>query len=317
MNCVVCNNDISLNDKIIVKEMMYGTKEEFEYYLCNYCNALQIKTIPNNISKYYENYYTQKKGYTTISNLRRILWNIRSNLALSGFYPIIEFLSFNSILHWAKIAEINKNSRILDVGCGNGDVLFEFKKHGFKNLYGIDPNLADINLKDIKLHKNDIISYHTDEGFDLIMFNHSFEHIYEQHKTLDRALNLLNDTGSIMIRIPIINKAFETYKEDWVQIDAPRHFVIHSIKSIKLLCEKNRLEIYNYFFDSTAFQFLGSEQFKKGISSYANRSYKTSINGSIFSEKDIKNYEKKAKYYNQNGLGDQAAFFIRKKYDEK
>ena len=59
MNCVICNYDISLGDKLVVKEMMFGTKEEFEYYQCRNCEALQIKSVPNNIFKYYENYYTQ------------------------------------------------------------------------------------------------------------------------------------------------------------------------------------------------------------------------------------------------------------------
>ena len=315
MNCIICNYDILLNDKLIVKEMMFGTQEEFEYYQCRNCEALQIKALPNNISKYYENYYTQKKDYVQISNVKKLFWIVRSNLALTRLYPLIEFFRYNSILHWAHISKINKNSGILDVGCGNGDVLFEFSKHGFKNLYGIDPNLIFIKSPNLKLEKNDLLSYNSKSKFDLIMFNHSFEHIHEHHVTLKKALSLLSDQGTIMIRIPVINKAFEIYKENWVQIDAPRHFIIHSLKSMNLLCENNGAEVYNHFFDSTAVQFIGSEQFKNGISSYAINSYKTDLNKSIFTKNDIKKYEAKAKKFNKEGLGDQAVFFIRRKSD--
>jgi 2-polyprenyl-3-methyl-5-hydroxy-6-metoxy-1,4-benzoquinol methylase len=297
--------------------MMLGTKEEFEYYQCRNCEALQIKSVPDNIFKYYGNYYTQRKGYSRISTIKKILWGIRSDLALTILYPVIEFLRYNSILHWAHLSKINKNSGILDVGCGNGDVLFEFSKHGFKNLFGIDPYLENIKLPKIEFEKTDLLLFNTELKFDLIMFNHSLEHLYEQHATLEKALGLLNVKGAIMIRIPLVNKAFEIYKENWVQIDAPRHFIIHSLKSMQLLCAKNGAEIYNYFFDSNAFQFLGSEQFKKGISSYAMNSYKSNLHKSIFSNDDIKNCEAKAKQFNLEGLGDQAVFFIRRKSESK
>lgn len=315
MKCIICTEEIFELDKLIVKEMMFGTKEEFEYYQCKNCEALQISTVPKDISKYYENknYYTQKKDYIQLNTFKNKLWAIRSTLALTRIYPLIAFLRYNSILHWTYISKINKNSYILDVGCGNGDELYKFSKHGFKNLFGIDPNLVHVKSSGIKLEQCDLLSFDTELKFDLIMFNHSFEHIYEQDDTLKKAIGLLSDIGTLMIRIPVINNAFETYKENWVQIDAPRHFVIHSIKSLNILCEKNGALIYNYFFDSTSFQFLGSEQFKNGISSYALNSYKTNLAQSIFSENDIKLYEKKARRFNKEGLGDQAVFFIRKK----
>lgn len=313
MNCIICNYEILLSDKLIVKEMMFGTQEKFEYYQCRNCEALQIKSVPKNISKYYENYYTQIKGYSQINSVKKFFWRIRSDLALTILYPIIAFIRYNSILHWVHISNINKNSRILDVGCGNGDVLFEFSKHGFKNLFGIDPLLRNLDLPNISFEKQDMLSYNPKLKFDLIMFNQSFEHIYDQYSTLINALNLLNAHGTIMIRVPIINKTFEIYRENWVQIDAPRHFIIHSFKSLNLLCEKGGAEIYKHFFDSDSIQFLGSEQFKKGISSYAANSYKTNLSDSIFSKDDIKKFKAKAKLFNKEGLGDQAVFFIRRK----
>ena len=318
MKCVICGFSISLKDIIKVKEMMFGTKEEFEYYQCGNCEALQIKDVPKDIFKYYnENYYTEKKGYSQINRLRKFFWRIRSNLSLNGFYPIIKLFSPNSILHWAHLSKINKNSRILDVGCGNGDVLFEFNKHGFKDLFGIDPFLGNIKLPGIELIKTDLLSFSTKSKYDLIMFNHSLEHLYDHHNTIKRAIELLNDNGIIMIRIPLVNKAFEIYKENWVQIDAPRHFVIHSLKSMNLLCEKNGAIVYHYFFDSGAFQFLGSEQYKNGIPANAPNSYKNNLSKSIFTNEDIIKYEAMAREFNKEGLGDSAAFFIRKKSESE
>lgn len=318
MKCVICDCNLSLNDRLRVKEMMFGSQEEFEYYQCRNCETLQIRDVPKDIFKYYnENYYTHKKGYAHINNITKLLWRIRTYLALTGLYPVIKFLRYNTILHWAHISGITLKSKILDVGCGNGDILFEFSKHGFENLLGIDPYLENIKLPGIELIKTDLLSFNTKSKYDLIMFNHSLEHLYDHHKTIKRAIEMLADNGTIMIRIPVINKAFELYKENWAQIDAPRHFIIHSIKSMNLLCEMNEAAVYHYFFDSNAFQFLGSEQFKRGISSYAANSYKSDLNKSIFTLDDINKYEIKAKQYNKDGLGDQAVFFIRRKSESK
>ncbi len=313
MNCVICHYDISNSEKLIVKEMMLGLRDTFEYYQCSNCDALQIKEIPKNISDYYKNYYTENKKFVRISIPKKVVWLIRSKLALSKLYKLFEVVRYNAILHWVNISKLKNKSLILDVGCGNGDILYEFSKHGFKKLFGIDPNLLNKTTEKLQLEKADLLSYETESKFDFIMFNHSFEHIYEHHETLKKALSFLNNNGTIMIRIPVVNKAFEIYRENWVQLDAPRHFVIHSLKSMKLLCEMNNLEIFHYFFDSTAFQFLGSEQFKKGISSYAPNSYKINLSKSIFTQKDLEKYNKLAKEFNSAGLGDQAAFFIRRK----
>lgn len=314
VSCLICKNSLDDAIKFIVKEMMMGTKEEFEYLQCSNCQVLQIKSLPTDMLQYYEDYYTEKKDFIKISQTKKLLWGMRRYLVLQlNLYPLIKYFSYNTILHWAYISRLNIDSKILDVGCGNGDVLYEFSKHGFRNLYGIDPYLKVKQSSNLQLEKSDLLSYNPSMKYDLIMFNHSFEHIHTHHENLKRALMLLDTDGTIMIRTPIINKAFEIYKKNWVQIDAPRHFIIHSLKSMRLLCEMNDAEIFNYFYDSTAFQFLGSEQFKKGISSYASNSYKINLAESIFTEIDISNYEAKAKEFNRLGLGDQAAFFIRKK----
>lgn len=313
MNCVICNCYNPPENAFIVKEMMLGTGDEFEYFQCKNCNALQIKNIPNDISKYYKNYYTASKKFVKISNLKKTLWLIRTHFASTKFYPMLEKFRFNAILHWVYISKLKKKSMILDVGCGNGDILYEFSKHGFRNLFGIDPNLVGSSTEVLHLEKTDLFSFQNKSKFDLIMFNHSFEHIIEHQDTLKKAISLLSEDGTIMIRIPVVNRAFEMYREYWVQIDAPRHFVVHSLKSMNLLCEMNHANIYHHFFDSTAFQFLGSEQFKRGISSYAPNSYKINVNQSIFSRKDLIRYDQMAIDFNMRGLGDQAAFFIRRK----
>ena len=51
--------------------------------------------------------------------------------------------------------------------------------------------------------------------------------------------NLVKPEGIIVIRIPIKTKpVWEKYGVNWFQIDAPRHFFLHTIESFKTLCDK-------------------------------------------------------------------------------
>jgi hypothetical protein len=97
-----------------------------------------------------------------------------------------------------------------------------------------------------------------------------------------------------------------------VQLDAPRHFYVHSVESVKMLAERAGFELETVGYDSTAFQFWASEQYALDIPLYDTRSYLVSPKKSIFSKAQIATFEKRAIELNDAKLGDQAAFYLRK-----
>ena len=140
------------------------------------------------------------------------------------------------------------------------------------------------------------------------MLHHSLEHMKNQKSIFHQISKLLARNGTIIIRTPTTSSfAWQKYRENWVQIDAPRHFYIHSIKSLKILSHDSNLEIKKIIYDSTAFQFWGSEQYKKNIPLNSRNSY--------FDRKSIKNYRNKAKLLNENKLGDQIIVILNKSGD--
>jgi 2-polyprenyl-3-methyl-5-hydroxy-6-metoxy-1,4-benzoquinol methylase len=310
--CCICNSDLGNSEKLFPREMRQGRRIPFEYIYCHNCKCLIIKNPPYNLAEFYSDYYTSRKTYNHISVFKSKLWKLRSKLVLGGLYPIIRLLRKNSILEWLSKIDIRFSDPILDVGCGNGDVLFEFNKHGFINLSGVDPYPPSRQSNEFKwtFYKGDIFSI-IDQKYKLIMFNHSLEHTMNHEMILTRAKELLYENGTILVRMPIINKVFESYKENWVQIDAPRHLLIHSLKSFELLCEKLELRISKIIFDSTEFQFLGSEQNSQNISFFDDISYKVNPQKSIFKSKDIARYKELANRYNKLKIGDQAAFLLK------
>lgn len=145
----------------------------------------------------------------------------------------------------------------------------------------------------------------------LVMFHHCFENMSDPFEALVSVSRILSSNDICLIRIPVVSSyAWTKYGTNWVQLDAPRHFYLHSVKSMKLIVEKAGLKLKTVTYDSTALQFWGSEQYMRNIPLKSENSYGVKKEKSIFSISEIKEFQNKANELNINELGDQAAFYI-------
>lgn len=326
MKCRICGNG-SENVSYKAREMMFGLEDEFEYIQCAQCDCLQLLHIPKDMSRYYpERYYSlhgrsmMASGSIGISGVKRM----RNHYAIFGAGALgrLAYKIFPGTLRetvWRhfpgkELKDIaTENSAILDVGCGAGNFLYDLKESGFKRLLGVDPNIhADIIYDNgLKIVKGQI----ADIGgvFDIIMFHHSFEHILDPIEALRIVSKLLSKGGICLMRVPTVTSyAWGHYRQDWVQLDAPRHIYLHSVKSIEFLSREAGFEVTDIVYDSSEFQFWGSEQYASGIPLKSDRSYGANPKNSIFSDKDIIAFKDRADVLNSQRAGDQAAFYLKK-----
>ena len=318
MKCKICNNSNG-NKMYDVKEMMFGYRDVYTYFQCSKCGCLQISEFPVDISKYYPSeYYSFRlsppsKTKNPIKNLIRMK---RDNYAIfnKGVFGKFIYKFFpNENLRLLSRVHPTKETAILDVGCGSGAFLYTLREIGFKHLLGIDPFIKeDIEYEnELKILKKSI---HTiADKWDIITFHHSFEHIPDPLATFQSISKLLTKGRVCIIQIPTVSSyAWNYYGVNWVQLDAPRHFFLHSIESITLLAKKVNLTLEEIVFDSTDFQFWGSEQYIKNITLTDASSYGASPLNSIFSNGEIAAFKQKAKELNLKNQGDTCTFFLRK-----
>jgi 2-polyprenyl-3-methyl-5-hydroxy-6-metoxy-1,4-benzoquinol methylase len=308
--CKVCGrNELEI---VSVKEMRNGWREIHPYSYCKHCEFLELVEIPENIAKYYEQgYYTESKPYLKVKGLRALFWSVRAKLYDTFLHSIWNSFAFNTILDWKHRLGISFHAEILDYGCGNGDILYEFHKHGFKNLEGLDPFLPKTATPvEFPLKRGSIQDIQKGKKYNLIMMHHSFEHMPNQDLVLQSLKPHLSKGAKVLIRMPIVNEAFHHYREHWVQIDAPRHLGLHSEMSFKIMAEHCGYKVLDVFYDSTDFQFVGSEQNKADISFFEPKSIKINKANSIFTDEQLDRFNKKAEEYNKAGKGDQAGFIL-------
>ena len=297
---------------------MFGFRDEFDYFECSQCGCLQISDIPEDMGRYYPQNYHAAPGRALGSFVTRFAVTRRDRYALFAGGLIGKLVSRrhpNASLEAIAKAGVNCESRILDVGCGSGGFLCSLKNLGFKNLLGIDPYTErEVTGGDMRILRATIHDLSPSQDFDLITFNHSFEHIPDQIGTLLKVPLMLSENGVCVIRMPVKTEhIWNRYNTDWVQIDAPRHFFIHTVKSFSYLSRDAGLTIEDITFDSTAFQFWGSEQYKRDIPLRAETSYAVSPGKSIFTAKQIAQYERMAKELNKIQQGDQAVFHLKRR----
>lgn len=321
MECKICNNSKE-NSTYIVKEMMFGFREEFNYTLCNNCGCLQLIDSPSDITKYYpDNYYTYSKELNQLSKFKKYITTTRDRYVIQGsnkfFGKLINAIKpASSLIKIIAKTGINTKSRILDIGTGNGKKIIPLVYAGF-DVTGIDPYLEDneVDINGLRIYKKTIDEINS--SWDLIILNHVFEHMPDPENVLIKISSLLNPNGKCLIRIPTIpSYAWEKYKTDWVQIDAPRHFFIHSVKSMKYLIDKANLVLEDIIYDSLPYQFLASELYRKDIA-MKEGDFRMNKHNKYFSKKELSAFEKKTKELNKTNKGDQAAFIISKKQAAK
>ena len=294
---------------------MYGQPDTFDYFQCTDCECLQIESIPPDLQRFYQGGYYSFQPTATPQPFVAWLIRARDRYAVQGrgllgrlLHAFMPRLDIRFLTRVATVPE----TRILDIGCGSGKLLRTLYSIGYRQLTGIDPFIAaDIELgPGARIKKSTIEAF--DEPQDLIMFNHSLEHVPDQERTLRRAAELLAPNGVITVSIPVVSsQAWRTYGADWVQLDAPRHLYLHSTRSINLVAGRAGLQVVDVFQDSNAFQFWGSEQCRRGIALTAPNSYLVNPAESIFSRQDIARFRREAKRVNAYGCGDQATFILR------
>ena len=319
MVCQVCGNGEN-NTEHEIAEMMFGIKEKFSYFQCCQCECLQILEIPEDLGRYYpKNYYSfsqpppekKKETLKILIKRGRDKWMF-FRLGSAGKQSL-SWLIKNKQKRCLLMLNLSKQSRILDVGSGSGGYLQSLVDIGFEDLTGVDPFIAE----DIKLSNGTKIIKGALSGikgqWDLITFNHSFEHMPEPLNILQSARSLLSDNGTCMLRVPIVSSfAWKYYGTHWVQIDAPRHLFLHSIESLRILGKQAGFSIEDIVYDSNAFQFWGSEQASQGIPLTSGRSWGKNRKRSIFSSERIREFKRRAKQLNRDEQGDQAIFLLKK-----
>ncbi len=317
--CDLCGNTEG-NQHHTVREMLFGTRDEFHYFQCGNCKCWRLLDIPEDLSAYYPNDYYAFSNRTMgtgqqLKHLLRLpfLWFYMTVPSNTIKQLIQTLLGIPEDIHVLTQLGITPHARILDVGCGSGKLLIKLHRRGFTDLVGIDKFIDD----DIHYtHGLRIIKGETDQiedTYDVVLSNHSFEHLLNPREGMADLRRLMRDDGAIVLRTPNADSyACRTYNGHWFALDPPRHIHVHTPESIRILAEEQGLRIEKITYDALTRQLLCSEQYQNDIPFNDSRNYLKSMEDSLFTDEKIIETRKKTKALNKQGQGDSMCVVLRK-----
>ncbi|WP_459479404.1 class I SAM-dependent methyltransferase [Clostridium saccharoperbutylacetonicum] len=117
--------------------------------------------------------------------------------------------------NFGKLLPKNKQIKVIDLGCGLGQMLYFFKQQGINDCSGIDLteyNVETCNKLGFNVTKQDIVEFlkNTNEKFDIVIMNNVLEHFEKQDipGMLEMLNAILTPLGKIMIIVPNCNNIY-------------------------------------------------------------------------------------------------------------
>lgn len=292
---------------------MTGRRDVFHYLECSECGTLSLQDPPKSWELYYSDTYY---SYAPTSKIKLWIKRQRNAYELQNGNPLgsmfAKVFGESPLVGWIKESGAIAKARVVDVGCGSGQMLRELQGCSFQSLLGIDPFMKEeFSSGTFSLRRMDPMKF---KGpCDLIMMHHSFEHVMDPTALLGHLAQQLSADGRMIIRIPVADSwAWQTYGTDWVQLDPPRHTFLLTGRSMQQMALKSGLEIFHKSYDSDPIQIWGSELYKQNIPLLDPRSPWVNPKSDVFTEEAMQSYRAKVEELNKAGQGDQAVFYLRK-----
>jgi ubiquinone/menaquinone biosynthesis C-methylase UbiE len=228
-------------------DRLHGFEGRFQYVRCEDCGLVYMnpQISPECISQFYPADYAPHQVSSSAQN------KITPKPDLPGMI----------------LDTLNPQSRVLDVGCGNGDFLHQLQKLCSCRVSGVDisENAASRAREQygLEVFTGDILSAPLEDNtFDLVTARSCIEHIPDPATALKKAYALCKPSGRLFIKTPNSESfAAKFFKDKWYHLDCPRHLYIFSPSTIKALLERCGFEVVKVSYETSSKGWLGSLQY--------------------------------------------------------
>lgn len=214
---------------------MFGTKEKLKQKTCIICNSQTHLFSKKNGHEVYKCNFCGL-GFTTN------LGEQKGDYHRDSEYLSEEKLFKNIFLKRVRvITKFTNTGKVLEVGCSNGLMLSLLKDVGWK-VKGVEISKAAAKIAEergVIVIRQPFEKVNFKERFDLIIFNHTLEHIKDPLGALEKAKRLLKLKGTLYIDLPNFDSlSANLFKGSWSLLLPSEHLWHFTEKSFVELFQK-------------------------------------------------------------------------------
>lgn len=144
------------------------------------------------------------------------------------------------------ISKFLKPSQVLEVGCSTGLMLSLLRKMGWQ-VIGVEISKKAANIakeRGIEVIESDFLKVRLEKKFDLVIFNHTLEHLQDPIEVLKKAKLTLKPKGILYIDLPNFGGfSARILKGKWPLLLPDEHLWHFNLKSLSILLKKMGFKI--------------------------------------------------------------------------
>jgi SAM-dependent methyltransferase len=214
--CAVCGGALEA-PSLSSHDRLYGTPGTFAVALCSRCGlgvTLPVVGEDDLPALYPKSYGAHEQALSGIVGL---------------VSSVVQRVVFWRTLHTEPLANVAKlpAGRLLDVGCGRGDVGAQFVDRGWEAV-GVEPSPEACTAargRGLDARAGTLASVELEPGaYDVAVFRHSLEHVVDPVSDMRRTCEALRAGGVAIVSVPNFGcwqrRVFGRY---WLHLDLPRH----------------------------------------------------------------------------------------------
>jgi len=199
--------------------------DTFDVVACENCGLVRTKQLPRELSRWYEEHY---------SKAHRIFQHSERATKASSIYQLLDRLAittmvrkFNLNHHRFIASQIPATGRVLEIGCGTGEILRRLKERGAK-VFGVEPHPDSAEVA--RSHGIQVICDKAEslenlgEVFDTVLFSFALEHTQDPLTALKLARQVLANTGKLFVFTHNFNcLSRHIFRQSWSGWHLPYH----------------------------------------------------------------------------------------------
>jgi SAM-dependent methyltransferase len=261
VSCGVCGSR-ELEHLFDAGDYIYGNSGRWPYARCRGCGVVLMspRILPSRIGAFYPQTYYTNESQGGLGDRPSFRNQLKQALLVSSFHyprrplPLLPRLAAWMLRPlWLKTPPIRRQihwapgGRVLDVGCGNGEMLDQYRAAGWTTV-GVEPGPDSAALARAKGHLV-VTGLLEDAGFEAASFEaitlwDALEHIPNPAQVMAEVFRLLKPGGRVYLHVPNYGSWYARHWQDrWFMFTAPLHYFHYTSATLTALLERAGLRV--------------------------------------------------------------------------